>query len=232
MTLTWSQQWFSNGGPWTTSFFTALLKPQTCRNSSPFTDRICSCTCTCGFPLKSKQAFVNSTWTPSYKDSKQHSRYEPRLSLVPRVILLMTVCNKNPGASPGTCCDQECFILLRFNKKTCMKVSEKYRHYRDYKYWGVYTDNKLDQSHFYSFNICQILLRFFFIFLWDCLTPQLTRMLLCWHGSLRVVDANRVNKRIHKAIDVAGLNIDCGVKALVRLGQWFTLGAGRTQALL
>lgn len=44
-------------------------------------------------------------------------------------------------------------------------------------------------------------------------------MLLCWHGSLRVVDANRVNKLIHKAIDVAGLNIDCGVKALVRLGQ-------------
>ncbi|KAI4887653.1 hypothetical protein NFI96_006166, partial [Prochilodus magdalenae] len=93
----------------------------------------------------------------------------------------------------------------------------------DYKYLGVHIDNKLDwakntdalykkgQSRLYflrrlrSFNICRTMLRIFYE---SVVASAILYAVACWGSRLRVADANRLNKLIHKASDVVGVELD------------------------
>ena len=93
----------------------------------------------------------------------------------------------------------------------------------DYKYLGVYIDNKLDwakntdalyrkgQSRLYflrrlrSFNICRTMLRIFYE---SVVASAILYAVACWGSRLRASDANRLNKLIRKAGDVVGVELD------------------------
>ena len=93
----------------------------------------------------------------------------------------------------------------------------------DYKYLGVYLDNKLDwakntqavykkgQSRLYflrrlrSFNICRKMLRMFYE---SVVASAILYAVVCWGSRLRVADANRLNKLNRKAGDVVGVKLD------------------------
>ena len=86
-----------------------------------------------------------------------------------------------------------------------------------YKYLGVFTDNKLDrtkntevlykkgQSRLYflrrlrSFNICWTMVRMFYE---SVVASSILFAVVCWGSTLRVADANRLNKLIRKASDI------------------------------
>ncbi|KAL7869777.1 hypothetical protein AOLI_G00137650 [Acnodon oligacanthus] len=93
----------------------------------------------------------------------------------------------------------------------------------DYKYLGMYIDNKLDrakntdalyrkgQSRLYflrrlrSFNICRTMLRIFYE---SVVASDILYAVACWGSRLRVADANRLNKLIHKDGDVVSVELD------------------------
>ncbi|XP_062868152.1 phospholipid-transporting ATPase IC [Trichomycterus rosablanca] len=93
----------------------------------------------------------------------------------------------------------------------------------DYKYLGVYIDNKLDwskntetlyrkgQSRLYflrrlrSFNICRTMLKIFYE---SVVASAILYAVACWGSRLKVADANRLNKLIRKASDVVGVELD------------------------
>ena len=92
----------------------------------------------------------------------------------------------------------------------------------DYKYLGVYIDNKLDwakntealykkgQSRLYflrrlrSFNICRTMLRMFYE---SVVASAFMFAVTCWGCRLKAADANRLNKLIRRARDVVGLEL-------------------------
>ncbi|KAJ0033751.1 hypothetical protein NQD34_000858 [Periophthalmus magnuspinnatus] len=93
----------------------------------------------------------------------------------------------------------------------------------EYKYLGVYLDNKLDwsrnvdavykkgQSRLYflrrlrSFDICRTMLRMFYE---SMVASAIMYAVVCWGSSLRVRDTNRLNKIIRKAGHVVGEELD------------------------
>ncbi|KAL6471887.1 hypothetical protein MHYP_G00205370 [Metynnis hypsauchen] len=93
----------------------------------------------------------------------------------------------------------------------------------DYKYLGVYIDNKLDwakntdalykkgQSRLYflrrlrTFTFCRTMLRIFYE---SVVVSAILYAVACWGSRLRVADANRLNKLIRKAGDVVGVELD------------------------
>ena len=93
----------------------------------------------------------------------------------------------------------------------------------DYKYQGIHTVNKLNwiknttalyrkgQSHLYflrwlmSFNICHTMIRMFYKFV---VVGAILFAVVFWGSRLRVVNAKRLNRLIHKVSDVVGVELD------------------------
>ena len=93
----------------------------------------------------------------------------------------------------------------------------------EYKYLGVYFNNKLDwtrnteavykkgQSRLFflrrlrSFNICRTMLRMFYE---SVVASRIFFAVTCWGSGLKVADNNRLNKLIRRAGDVVGEELD------------------------
>lgn len=94
---------------------------------------------------------------------------------------------------------------------------------QDYKYLGVYLDNKLDwaknteavykkcQSQLYflrrlrSFNICNIMLKMFYQYV---VASTIFFAVVCWGSSLRAADTNRISKIIRKTGPILGVQLE------------------------
>ena len=93
----------------------------------------------------------------------------------------------------------------------------------DYKYLGVFIDNKLNwakntealykkgQSRLYflrrlrSFNICRTMLRMFYE---SVVASAILFAVVCWGSGLRAADTNKLNKLIRRASDIVGMELD------------------------
>ena len=93
----------------------------------------------------------------------------------------------------------------------------------EYKYLGVYLNNKLDwtrhaeavykkgQSRLFflrrlrSFNICRTMLRMFYQ---SVVASAIFFAVTCWGSGMKVADTNRLNKLIRRAGDVVGEELD------------------------
>ena len=103
----------------------------------------------------------------------------------------------------------------------------------EYKYLGVYFNNKLDwtrntEADYFlrrlrSFNICRTMLRMFYE---SVVASAIFFTVTCWGSGLKVTDNNRLNKLIRRTGDVVQEELDsddCGreedaVQASVHLG--------------
>ena len=94
---------------------------------------------------------------------------------------------------------------------------------QDYKYLGVYLDNKLDwaknteavykkgQSRLYflrklrSFKVCNIMLRMFYQ---SMIASAIFFAVVCWGSRLRAADARKISRIIRKAGSILGVQLD------------------------
>ena len=95
--------------------------------------------------------------------------------------------------------------------------------FEDYRYLGVYLDNKLDwakntetvykkgQSRLYflrrlrSFNVCNIMLKMFYQ---SVVASTILFAVVCWGSRLRAADTNKISRIIRKAGSVLGVQLD------------------------